>query len=259
MGNLIDDYIKTYGNNPVQNPNSTDKPKFNGECKVDTKTLPDSISFLEMYSKLKTNEDLSGEGICVDEGKINNQDACIKTVYNHKDKKIYREGVIGGKQLELSASRKVDKDIISVNYKGKYNNKDIDLTLSYPRESKLKEFYYKMIRNRLYIPDDIKISGTLGNKPYEINLPDSPVPRDTDEKDIVTVLLDCNSFCPGVINGNIIAIEPGQSIINHWEYKTKKRNEFFNENVKPLVSQTVSTALGAVLGIVIAKFTGKKI
>ena len=259
MGNLIDDYVKTHGSNPVQNPSTPDRTKFNGDGKVDTKTLPDSISFLEMYSKLKTNEELSGEGICIDEGKINNQDACIKTVYSHKDKKIYREGVIGGKKLELSTSHKVDKDVISVNYKGKYNNKDIDLTLSYPRESKLKEIYYKMIRNRLYIPDDINISGTIDNKPYEIKLPDCPVPRDSDEKDIVTVLLDCNSFCPAVINGNVVAIEPGQSIINHWEDKTKKRNEFFNENVKPLVSQTISTALGAVLGIVIAKFTGKKV
>ena len=257
MGNLIDDYVRTHGSNLVQNPNVADKPKFNGDGKVDTKTLPDSISFLEMYSKLKTNEELSGEGICIDEGKINNQDACIKTVYSHRDKKLYKEGFIGGKKLELYTSNKVDKDMISVNYKGKYNNKDIDLTLSYPRESKLKEIYYKMIRNRLYIPDDINISGTIDNKPYEIKLPDCPVPRDSDEKDIVTVLLDSNSLCPAVINGNVVAIEPGQSIIHNWEGKIRKRTGFFNENIQPLVAQALSAALGAVLGTLGARFKAK--
>ncbi len=254
MGNMIDDYIRLHGGNPVQPGSGTAPTNFNGDNKVDLSQKPDSASFLEMYALLKTNKDLSGEGLCVDEGKINNQDACIKTIYDHKNKKIYREGVIGGKKFELESSHKLEPEFILINYKGKYNNKDIDLTLSYPREAKSKEIYNKIIRNRLYIPDDLYISGRIDNKPYSIKVPDSPVPRDSDTKDIVTLMLDCNSFCPGVINGNIVAIEPGKSIIRNWERKIDKRQEFFNENVKPLISQTLSI----VLGIVIGKLTGGK-
>ncbi len=254
MGNMIDDYIRLHGGNPVQTGNGAAPTNFNGDNKVDLSQKADSASFLEMYSILKTNKELSGEGLCIDEGKINNQDACIKTIYDYKNKKVYREGVIGGKRLELATDNKITPDTISINYKGKYNNKDIDLTLSYPREAKSKEIYNKIIRNRLYVPDDLTISGTIDNQPYSIKLPDSPVPRDADTKDILTVLLDCNSFCPGVINGNVVAIEPGKSIIRNWEHKIDKRQEFFNENIKPLISQTMSI----VLGIVIGKLTGGK-
>ncbi len=254
MGNMIDDYIALHGGTPVQPSNNSGATSFNGDNKVDLTSKPDSASFLEMYSSLKPNKDLSGEGLSIDEGRINNQDACIKTVYSYKDKKVYREGTIGGKKIELVTSNKITPEEISINYKGKYNNKDIDLTLSYPREKKSKEIYNKIIRNRLYVPDDLTISGTINNQPYSIKLPDSPVPRDSDTKDIVTVLLDCNSFCPGVINGNVVAIEPGKSIIRNWEHKIDQRQEFFNENVKPLIAQTMSI----ILGIVIGKFTGKK-
>lgn len=254
MGNLIDTYINTHSPNVG---NQTSSPSMKGEnANINIPETPpkiDSASFLEMYSNLKPNKELSGEGLCIDEGKVNNQDTSIKTVYSYKDKTIYREGLIGGKKLELVSAYKVDPNSYNINYKGKYNNKNIDLTLSYPRESKSKEFYNKIIRNRLYVPDDLTISGTIDNMPYSIKIPDTPVPRDSDTKDIVTLLLDCNSFTPAVFNGNIVAIEPGKSVVRNWEDKINKRQEFFNENVKPLISQTLSMAVGTFVGIALGK------
>ena len=257
MGNMIDNYINTHTPSVVTQQNN---PSMKGDSVPvqKTNTKFDSTTFLEMYSNLKLNKELSGEGLCIDEGRINNQDAYIKTVYSYKDKKIYREGLIGGKKIELVSSHKLEPDSYHINYKGKYNNKDIDLTLSYPREAKSKEFYNKIIRNRLYIPDDLAISGTIDNQPYSIKIPDSPVPRDSDTKDIVTLLLDCNSFSPAVFNGNIVAVEPGKSIVRNWEHKINKRHEFFNENVKPLISQTLSMAVGTFVGIALGKIGLKK-
>lgn len=253
MGNLIENYIKMHNSNMVRTPKETTQTNFGWDNKVTPQTKLDSATFLEMYANLKPNKDLSLEGCCIDEGKINNQDACIKTVYSFVDKTIYREGSIGGKKLELITKNEITPEQIAVKYKGKYNNKDIDLTLAYPRESKIKEFYNKVIRNRLYIPDNLYISGSIDNKPYSLALPNTPVPRDTDIKDIITVIMNCNSFCPGVFNGNIVAVEPGKSIVNNWERKINKRQELYDENIKPLVSQTLSTVLSGVLGVIIGK------
>ncbi len=259
MENLIDTYIRTHKPNNINQQNSPTMKGDNANVNItQINSKPDSASFLEMYSNLKLNKELSGEGLCIEEGKINNQDACIKSIYSYKDKNVYREGVIGGKELKLVSGYKLTPDSYNINYKGKYNNKDIDLTLSYPRESKSKEFYNKIIRNRLYVPDDLTISGTIDNMPYTIKMPDSTVPRDSDTKDIVTLLLDCNSFTPAVFNGNIVAVEPGKSVIRNWEHKINKRQEFFNENVKPLISQTLSMAVGTFVGLALGKIGLKK-
>ncbi len=247
--NLIQQYIN--GLNPT---NSTNPTTSNTASPPTAATQNDSVSFLEMFAKMNRNKELSFSGTTVEDGKINNQYAIVKTVFDDSDN-AYQEGKIGDKELNLIISENKSSTSKEISYQGSFNNKNIELTLSIPQEPNIfKRFYNQRLHNRLYIPDTMTVKGTIDNVPYEITLPNAKVPENSDEKDLLMLILNNHDYNPGIANGKIISIAPGENKIRRVKNNAKKRDEFFATNISPLISQTLSTTLGAVLALALAKF-----
>jgi len=249
-GNLIQQYI-----NGLNSTNAANSRSANAAKPATTTPQKDSVSFLEMYAKLKRNKELSFAGTSIEEGEINNRNTILKTVAVGENNTYHQDGTIGDKTLSLEIDSKKTPDGQEISYQGRFNNKNINLTLFIPKESNIfKRFYNHNLRNRLYIPDEMTLKGTIDNVPYEITLPNAKVPQNSDEKDLLMLILCNHDYLPGIANGKIISIVPGENKIRGVKYKEKKRDEFFAENVKPIISQALSTVVGAVLAIGLAKF-----
>lgn len=264
MKNLLTQYAIDNG---IKLPDGINLPKDNTPAQAQTtytgeKMPEDSLEFLDMYSHLKLNEDISTNGMYIREGKVNGKNTLIKSVLteDYSDSyKIIKEGHIDNKKLLLNINGTEDSQKHYAKYKGKYNDKDIDLTVELPKEkNKVAGWFNKVIRHKLYIPDYISIKGTIDGKAYELNLPNAKVPRDSDTKDIVSLILFDEGYHPAVINGDIVALRPDKTRIGRWKRGINKQEDFFKENVKPLITQTVSTFLAAYLAVLMAKIGLKK-
>lgn len=106
-----------------------------------TKPIPnDSYSFTYgMSENLSYSQEKSIAGPVFD-GTLNEKDTTIKMI--HDDKKVYYEGVIGGKKLSL--------EICDNKYTGVYGDKEINLEVEYNEPSKLSKFYNQTIRGRVF-------------------------------------------------------------------------------------------------------------
>lgn len=209
-----------------------------------TKPTPnDSYSFTYgMSENLHYSHEKSIAGPVFD-GTLNGKDTTIKIVGNGGT--VYYEGVIDGKKIMLES-----KDN---NYTGTYGGKEINLSVEYNKPSKLSKFFNQTIRGRVFKPDYFNIKGTIGDKEVSINLPNAPVPNDEDEKDMYSFLLFDNGCGVRTFNNNIIALgysnENRTNIKKHLDHRERK----FDENVKPLVMQSISMIASVALGAVLAK------
>lgn len=222
--------VTSTGNNSTSAPASTD-------------ILNDTYSFTYgMSESLNYSSEKSISGPVFD-GTLNEKETTLKVVRD--DKKVYYEGVIGGKKLLL--------EISDNNYKGTYGDKEINLDVEYNEPSKLSKFYNQTICGRVFRPDYFNIKGTIGNKEVSINLPNADVPKDDDEKDMCSLLLFDNGCGVRTFNNKIIGIgysnENRTNIKKHLDNRGRK----IDENVKPLIMQSVSMIASVMLGALLAK------
>jgi len=262
MKNLLIQYAIDNG---LKLPDGTSFPKDTTPAQptyTGTEMPKDSLEFLDMYSHLKLNGDISTNGMYIREGKVNGKNARLKSILTEDcsdSYKVIKEGYIDNKKLLVNISGIEGQQKETAKYKGKYNDKDIDLTIELPKEkNKVTGWFNKVIRHKLYTPSYISIKGTIDGKPYELNLPNAKVPRDSDTKDIVTLILFDAGYHPAVIDGEIVAIRPDKTRLGEWKREINKQENFFKENVKPLISQTISSFFSAVLAIVMTKIGFKK-
>jgi len=263
-GNLINEYINTHAPNKVSNVNfrADETPPEKPATPANPDMENDSLAFLEMYAKLKVNADISTDGLMIREGKINGSDALVKTVLISDAPhacNIEQEGSIGSKKFLLDADSVENKDKEFITYKGEFNNKQVDLTVEVPKDkNKVKSFFVNLFRHKMYVPPYVNIKGSIDGKPYELTLPDAKVPRDTDEKDIVSLLLFNERLIPAVINGNIAALKPDMVRVNRWKRGIDKQDNFFKENFKPLLDQTIAMVFGGFLTMLSTRMFTKK-
>ncbi|MCM1264583.1 MAG: hypothetical protein NC200_00145 [Candidatus Gastranaerophilales bacterium] len=210
---------------------------------VTSSVTSDSYSFTYgMSENLRYSQEKSIAGP-VFEGTLNGKDTTMKIVAD-KDK-VYYEGVIDGKKIMLEVSEN--------NYKGIYGDKEINLNVEYNKPSKISKFFNSTIRGKVFKPDYFNIKGNIGNKEVAINLPNAPVPNDEDEKDMYSLLLFDNGCGVRTFNNNIIGLgysnENRTNIKRHLDHREQK----FDENVKPLVMQSISMIASVALGALLAK------
>lgn len=209
-----------------------------------TKSTPnDSYSFIGTMSEdLHYSSEKSIAGPVFD-GTLNGKDTAIKMVSNKEG--VYYEGVIGDKKLSL--------EIKGDNYKGTYGDKEINLNVEYNKPSKLSTFFNQTICGRAFRPDYFNIKGTIGGKEIAINLPNAEVPKDDDEKDMYSLLLFDNGCGVRTFKNRIIGLgysnENRTNIKRHLDNRDKK----IDENIKPLVMQSVSMIASVVVGALLAK------
>lgn len=209
-----------------------------------TKPIPnDSYSFTYGMSEnlsYSTEKSIAGP---VFDGTLNEKDATIKIVSDKNT--VYYEGFIGSKKLSL---------VVSDNkYKGTYGDKEINLDVEYNKPSKLSKFYNQTIRGRVFKPDYFNIKGTIGNKEVSIKLPQAEVPKDDDEKDMYSLLLFDNGCGVRTFNNKIIGLgysnENRTNIKRHLDNRDRK----IDENIKPLIMQSISMIASVMLGALLAK------
>lgn len=219
-------------------------PRNRGTQFPTTKPIPnDSCSFSnEMSENLSYSQEKSISGP-VFVGTLNEKDTTIKIVQD-KDATYY-EGVIGGKKLILEESNN--------NYKGTYGDKEINLNVEYNKPSKLSKFFNQTIRGRVFKPDYFNIKGTIGNREVSINLPKAPIPKDDDEKDMYSLILFDNGCGVKTFNHNIISLGYSKHHRTNITEFLDHRERKFDENVKPLVMQSISMIASVALGALLVK------
>ena len=211
-----------------------------------TKPLPsDNYSFKgEMYENLQFSKEKSISGIVFD-GELNGKNTTLKTVYD-ENKNFYYEASIAGKKLSM----------IGVNnggYHGKIGDKDFELNIDYKKPSKITKFI-NSIRGTTYKPKYFNISGTIGGKEVSISMPNGEIPKDEDEKDLYSLILFDNGCAVKTFGNKIIGI--GYSNENQINIRRRmdNRDKKIDENVKPLIMQSVSTLASVGLGALLYKF-----
>ena len=221
----------TGGTSPT-NPYPTTKPMQN-----------DSYSFIGAMSEdLHYSSEKSIAGPVFD-GKLNGKDTAIKMISN-KDG-VYYEGVIGDKKLSL--------EIKGDNYKGTYGGKEIDLNIEYNKPSKLSNFFNRTVRGRTFRPDYFNIKGTIGGKEVAISLPNAEIPKDDDEKDMYSLVLFDNGCGVRTFNNKIIALGYSNENRNNIRKHMDRRDQKIDENIKPLVMQSISMIASVLVGALLAK------
>lgn len=241
-GNLIDNHLTSRKTQARPCGSTGMRPSFNAGNIPPIKA--DSVEFLGMYTDLKCINSNCTQFIL--EGKINDQNSFIKTVrlYGPSNEEI--EGYIGNKKIQLnSLVNESESDNISKTYVGTFNNKNINLTIEHdctPDNDGWFKSYFK--KNVIKLPNNVSIKGTIDNKPYEINLPHAKIPRDSDEKDLVTLLLKNESLEISTIKNEIVGFQPDE---NRWEEYIKKGNN------KTQINKFLAGVGTAVLGTAIGK------
>lgn len=203
----------------------------------------DSFSFTNgMSENLSYSKEKSIAGP-VFEGTLNNKNTVLKVISDNKD--TYYQGVIGNKDVMLMQKNR--------NITGTYGGKEVNITFDYNKPSAIGKFFNCTLRGRVFKPDYFNINGTIDGKPIAINLPNAEIPKDEDAKDMISLaLLDCGLEAK-TFGNQIIGLGYSKCQKSHIVGQRQEREKKIDENVKPLVMQTLSTVASVALGALLAK------
>ena len=244
--NLVDIYSDT-----SKMPQSNVLTPFNNQ-------LPqDEVTFNEMSVDLVTSKE-KNKNCSVVEGKINGKNAVIKEALTEMGDnfQFFVEGIIDNKKLLISRIGKINTKYAPANWVGKYNGQDVDLTITAQQPTTYQKFKRKVFGTRFF-PDYMSISGRVGNKEVNINIPGSDVPKDNDTKELVTLLLYERGYKPCIVDKKIVGYSLIEEFRKELSKDSKEREQKFDKNIRPLIIGSISTAVSLLLGLLIGKL-GKK-
>ena len=217
-----------------------DQSKFNvSKLPTTNETGIDTASFFEMSESMVIKQYFNSNCF-IYEGDINNNNSCFKVAYDGKID-YDCEGKIGNKYIVLH--RKGDK------ITGRFQNKEINLNIDIQKEHRENYFNHKITSYTNFV----SLSGTIDGKPYSIKMPDVAIPKDADEKDILTSILVLADLKPYTIDGKIVRVLDSDNkrlvIDNINEGWDTFINNNITQNIKPIIQSTVIPAiLGFLLG-----------
>ena len=231
----------------IQNPsssNSASSPLY-----IPPQNNSDVCDFSsDMSANLKFDAEQSVAGP-VYSGKINSKAAIFKIIDEDELAPLYYEGFIDNKKLQLESLNNICK--------GKYGDKEFELAVEYNEPSKISNFFNQTIMGKSFKPDFYNVKGKVGDKEVEINLPNAKTPDDEDVKDILSLMLFSNGLEVRTYDDEIVALDYSNLKRSDIRKSLKKRSERYNEDVKPLISQAISTASGIIIGAVMTTLLGK--
>lgn len=204
----------------------------------------DSCSFTNgMSENLRCNEEKSIAGAIFD-GTLNGKNTVLKVIPDNKD--TYYEGIIGNKNVLLMQKNH--------NITGTYGGKDVNITFDYNKPSAIGKFFNCTLRGRVFKPDYFNINGTIGGKPISISLPHAEIPKDEDEKDMISLaLLECGLEAR-TFGNQIIGLGYSNHKKSNIIGRQQNREKKIDENIKPLIMQSISMIASVALGAILAKF-----
>lgn len=212
-------------------------------------TLPDTVSFSGgLNANMRLNKEKSIAGPVFD-GKINGKEAVFKMVDKEGYDISYYEGAIGGKMLQMQYNDN--------RYVGSLGTKAFDLHIDYDEPNKFKDFFYHTILGRSFIPDYFNIKGTIDGKEFSLHMPDTKIPKDDTEKDILSLILFDNGLEAMTFSDNIVELNHSNLARSEIRDFHLKRDKRFNEDIKPLISQAISTISGIVIGSFVTALMAK--
>ena len=207
----------------------------------------DSVNFTSGLSEdLVINKEKSIAGPIFD-GKLNDKQTSIKVISDNDI--TYMEGLIGDKKLCLQSEND--------HYVGEYNGEKVEMFIDYEKPSKLSKFYHTTILGQAYRPDYFNIQGKIGDKELKLALPNIDVPKDEDVRDLLAIALFDNGLQARTYNGKIVSMYHSELAKVKWKKHQQQRNKLIDENVKPLISQGISTATGIIIGSLSTALVGK--
>ena len=200
----------------AQNTNNVKVPSPN----INLDSPKDSLCLYEMSEDMElTNWNYGGSHVY--DGKLNGKQTNIRSVFTSKDTCEF-ECMIGDKKL-LMTNHKFEK------YTGTYNGKEFEL---YATRNKTKDY----IR---------ELKGTINGEEINLTLKGVPVPKDSDTRDIITMVLFANQNAPFVIDGKIAKVvmsHPASSMVEG----TEAHKEQTIEKLLPLAYTVAGTLIAAI-------------
>ena len=230
--------ISFKANPEVSSTNLLDKYK-QIEKQVTTEEKKDSVVIhRDFVADLQINKEKAAIGTIV-EGHVNKKSALFKVVTNN-DNETWFEGVLNKKYLLMHCKDKV--------YDGKYDNKDFVLSIDYNEPSKFTNFFNEKICGKTFRPDYFHVKGRIGNEEIDITLPNIKIPKNEELKDLLTMILEDNGLKAQTIGDEIKSLKFSASAVKNIKYKAEKREKVINNDIKPLFMQSISSAVGMIVG-----------
>lgn len=235
---------------------TTSLDKFNNNFWLNTQKEPvynapslpnDSVSFTSgLNENLKINKEKSIAGT-VFEGKLNDKHSSMKVIVDEET--TYYEGKIGNKDLNLKCSDNY--------YEGEYGNEKINISIDYEKPSKINKFFNQTILGKSYRPDYFNIHGTIGDQEIDLKLPNEDIPLDENKRDMLAIILFDNGLQARTYKGKIVTLYYSGLEKARIRLQKQQRDKMIDDNIKPLISQGISTALGIVIGSLSTALMGK--
>ena len=230
-----------------QLPNSDmyiSKPAYTGQSNPN-----DYYQFAgDISADLTFNPQKSISGTVYD-GTINSKNAVFKIIDEDESMPLYYEGSIDNKRLKLASYK---NECV-----GKYGDKRFYFTVKYNEPSKIGYFFNHTILGKNFKPDYFIINGKLGEEEVNIKLPDASTPQNEEVKDVLSLILFSNGLEARTFDNKIVAIDYSTLKRSDIRKSKKHRSKVYNEDVKPLISQAISTASGIIIGAVMTTLLGK--
>lgn len=235
---------------PSLNPYQLPESQKGSQAPVYTGVQQDSCNFskdISAYLKYDPQKSLSGT---VYSGTINNKEALFKIIDEDDLLPLYYEGFIDNRKLMFKT--------VGSSCKGIYGDKKFDLNIEYNAPSRISNFFNHKILGKTFMPDYFNIKGKVGDNEVDIKLPNAKTPEDEDLKDILSVLLFSNGLEVRTFNDNIVALDYSLLKRSDIRKSKKKRSDMYQEDIKPLIIQAISTASGIIIGALLTKLKIKK-
>lgn len=194
-------------NNQVQA--QTELKSINYSKKIDLKNN-DTVSFNEMSENMNLVTAYYGGGT-IFEGKINGKNTVWKAIHFNNSKAEY-EAEIGNKKLSMIREN-------NTHFVGNFGDKDFDINIT---KDKGKSFVKT-------------ITGTINGKTINMSFPNEEIPKDDDERDIITSILFANFNTPFILNGkiaNVVSSQTMKETINN--NLDRKEKDFYKYIIGPL-------------------------
>ena len=207
----------------------------------------------DISADLNFNSEKSISGT-VYSGTVNCKDATFKIIDEDEGLPLYYEGFIDNKKIKMASH---NNECVGI-----YGDKKFRFNIDYNEPSKIGYFFNHTIMGKVFKPDYFIIRGNIGDTEVDLKLPDIKTPKDSDLKDVLSLILFSNGLEARTFDNKIVALDYSTLKRSDIRKSKKRRTQMYNEDVKPLISQAISTASGIIIGAVmttlLAKFKLKK-
>lgn len=251
------DSVSLNKNATIQKANPIYSPSLSK--KIINEGINDTFGFSEMYMKHNDTIEKGLEERGILTGKINGKNFTLKQSYSNDDSE-YIEGEIGEKKINLETRYKKNRSNINTETCiGEFNGKKFEFEFN-GGINFAKRTLLGIKTNDL--PKVFIIKGKYNNNPVEIRIPGSKIPKDSELRDLVTLISSRNGFSIETYKDEIVGFDWKQSLYENYQKIKEKDEEKIKENVNPVVQNAIGVIVTGILTsvstLLLNKFIGKK-